>query len=66
MRQTLSDREFALLGAKEFAYLKPVTIAGEAAIAIHAADGTPIKVLETIEEALKLLENNKIRHAKLH
>ncbi|WP_235961193.1 DUF1150 domain-containing protein [Falsiroseomonas selenitidurans] len=40
--RSLSNRDFARLGADEVAYLRPVLLNGALAFSIHAADGTPI------------------------
>lgn len=61
-----SDRDFALLGSREFVYIKEMTIAGEDVVTIHAADGTPIKVTPDLKTALDLLKTNKMKRAYLH
>ena len=38
----LSATQLASLGLSQIAYLRPVTVNGERAYSIHAADGTPM------------------------
>ena len=38
----LTPLDWARFGAQEMAYIRPVIVNGTQAVAIHAADGTPI------------------------
>lgn len=38
----LTPLDWARFGAQDMAYIRPVTVNGTQAVAIHAADGTPI------------------------
>ncbi|TPG58500.1 DUF1150 family protein [Roseomonas nepalensis] len=40
--RNLTPLDWARFGAQEMAYIRPVTVNGTQAVAIHAADGTPI------------------------
>lgn len=40
--RNLSALDWARFGAQEMAYIRPVVVNGTQAVAIHAADGTPI------------------------
>jgi hypothetical protein len=42
----LPVQEFVALGMQNVAYIKPVTVNDHLAFAIHAADGTPMAVLD--------------------
>jgi len=46
-----SEMEFAYWGVKDFAYIRRVLIDGQPAIAVHAANGTQLAVLETLAAA---------------
>ena len=49
------------LGVPRLVYLRCGTVDGQAAFAVHAADGTPIAVVEDIEIAMELaFENNMV------
>ena len=49
------------LGVPRLVYLRCGTVDGEAAYAIHAADGTPLAVVEDVEVAMELaFENNMV------
>lgn len=57
--KTCSAKEFAYWGVKDFAYIRPVLIDGQAAMAVHAANGTQVAVLETLAAAqFAVLEND--------
>lgn len=54
-----SPREFAYWGMKDFAYIRRVLIDGQPAMAVHAANGTQLAVLETQAAAqLTVLQND--------
>ncbi len=49
------------LGVPRLVYLRCGTVDGQPAYAVHAADGTPIAVVEDIEVAMELaFENNMV------
>lgn len=57
--ERFSPKEFAHLGLKDLAYIRPVMVENAAAFAIHAADGTPIGVIherEVAEAAVRELD----------
>ena len=41
----LAAQDFRILGLEHLAYVKRVTVDGQAAFAVHAADGTEIAVM---------------------
>ncbi|GEM_PF-1329001 len=57
--KTCSENEFAYWGLKDFAYIRPVLIDGQPKMAVHAANGTQVAVLETLAAAqLAILQND--------
>jgi hypothetical protein len=44
--------QFAQLGVKQIAYVKPVMFNGSPGFAIHAADGSPMAVAPQLETAI--------------
>ena len=62
----LSDQDFLALGKNALAYVRPVTIDGKDLFAIHAADGTPLIVLDDYENALAMVVQEDLVPATLH
>lgn len=65
--RALSDRDFLSFGLNHIAYVKPLAMEDDApAWSVHAADGTPLTVMPTVEEALAALRANDLKPVRLH
>lgn len=62
----ISTRELAALGMSKLAYIKPVTVDGEEAFAIHAADGTPMALTDDRDVALAAILQHEMVPALIH
>ena len=62
----LSVTDWARFGAEEIAYIRPVVVKGVNAIAIHAADGTPIGAAPTAELAIAAILQHEMAPALVH
>ena len=62
----LSTRELRALGVSEIAYIKPVTVDGEAVFAIHAADGTPMALTGDREVAMAAVLRHEMVPTSVH
>lgn len=62
----LSPQDFATFGVDHVAYVKPVTVEGAAAFAIHAADGTPLTVLPARDVAYATVRQNDMEPLSVH
>ncbi len=62
----LSSQDFLTFGIHDIAYVRKINLQGEEGFAIHAADGTPLSVMDTMDEALRLIEHNDLASAKVH
>lgn len=62
----LSPKDFAAFGVDHVAYVKPVTVDGSAAFAIHAADGTPLTVLPAREVAWAAVRQHDMEPLSVH
>lgn len=62
----MSTQAFAALGMPNVAYMKPVTREGRALIAVHAADGTEMGVMESRDIAIAALRQNGIEPLSAH
>ncbi len=56
----LSAKDFLSFGIQHIAYVRPVKVDDRVAWSVHAADGTPLSVLESREVALALVRHNEL------
>lgn len=61
-----SANEFAYWGMKEFAYIRPVQVEGQPAMAVHAANGTQLAVLDTFAAAQVAVLQNDMEPLSVH
>ena len=54
------------LGTPRLAYLRCGSVEGQAAYAIHSADGTALAVVETVEVAIELAEAHDMVFVPVH
>ncbi|SFL04706.1 DUF1150 family protein [Falsiroseomonas stagni] len=64
--RSLSNRDFARLGADHVAYLRPVVMNGAVAFSIHAADGTPIGAAPSAMLAAAAIRQHDMEPASVH
>ena len=62
----LSPLDGARFGAQSMAYTRPVVVNGQAAVAIHAADGTPIGAAPTLALATAAILQHGMGAALVH
>ncbi len=62
----LSEAQLAQLGMAQIAYVRPVTINGEAGFAIHAADGTPMAVADDHDMAIAAILQHEMVPVTVH
>ena len=62
----LSPLDWARFGAQSMAYARPVMVDGKAAVAIHAADGTPIGAAPTLALATAAIRQHGMGAALVH
>ncbi len=62
----LTVRELQALGVSQLAYIKSVTVDGEAAFSIHAADGTQMALTGDREVALAAVRQHEMIPALVH
>jgi hypothetical protein len=64
--RNLSALDWARFGAQELAYIRPVTVNGASAVAIHAADGTPIGAAPTEALAIAAILQHEMAPVLVH
>ncbi len=62
----LTPVQFAQLGVKQVAYVKPVIFNGTPSFAIHAADGSPMAVAPQLETAIGAILQHDMAAALVH
>jgi len=62
----LSPLDWARYGTQRIAYVRPVVVNGQAAIAIHAADGTPIGAAPSLDLATAAIQQHGMGAALVH
>ncbi|MGB8181408.1 MAG: DUF1150 family protein [Stellaceae bacterium] len=64
--KNISAKEFALWGIQDLAYIRPVTVDGKKVFTIHAADGTEVAVMNTLEVAAAAVRQNDLEPLSVH
>jgi hypothetical protein len=64
--RSLTVEQFALLGMQNLAYIKDVEIEGQAAYAIHSADGNTVAVLADRDVAFATVRQNDLEPVSVH
>jgi hypothetical protein len=62
----ISSEEFASLGLQGFAYIKRVVVNDTVAFAIHAADGTQVALVPSIEIAVGTVKQHELEPLSVH
>ena len=62
----MSITDFALYGAEQIAYVKPVTVEGQTIFAIFAADGRELAVIENRDLAEATVRQNDMEPLSVH
>ncbi|MCB8880321.1 DUF1150 family protein [Acidisoma cellulosilytica] len=62
----ITTAQLAQLGVSRLAYIKPVSVAGEAVFAIHGADGTPMAVAPNQELAWEAILEHEMVPTLVH
>ncbi|NCC20960.1 MAG: DUF1150 family protein [Alphaproteobacteria bacterium] len=58
--KNLSARDFLSFGVQQIAYVRPVRVDEKTAWSVHAADGTPLTVLDSLDIAEALIRHNEL------
>ncbi|MES2712645.1 MAG: hypothetical protein V4653_13765 [Pseudomonadota bacterium] len=62
----ISPRDWAQFGTEQIAYIRPVMVNGAQAVAIHAADGTPIGAAPDARLAIAAIIEHEMEPMLLH
>jgi hypothetical protein len=64
--KSLTKQDFLNFGMQQVAYIRPVRVQNRKAYAIHAADGTPLSVMDTIDTAVIAVRHNDLEPVTVH
>lgn len=64
--KALSQHDFLNFGMRQVAYIRPVRVEDKTAYAIHAADGTPLSVVESRDSAIVVVLHNDMQPVTVH
>jgi len=65
--KSLTAQDFLYLGLQQVAYVRPVTLdEGKTAFAVHAADGTTLSVLDSLDTAVVTIRHNDLEPITVH
>lgn len=64
--KTLSTQDFLNFGIQDVAYIRSVKGEDKVKYSIHAADGTPLSVMDTHASALAAIQQNDLEAATTH
>ncbi len=62
----LSSQDFLNFGVHDVAYIRAVVVEGVKAYAVHAADGTPLSVMESSDSAEIAARHNDLEPVSIH
>jgi hypothetical protein len=64
--KNLSAQDFLNFGMQQVAYIRRVRVEDKTAYAIHAADGTPLSVMDSRDTAIVTVRYNDLEPATVH
>lgn len=66
MLKNLTEKDFLGLGVHNIAYIRRINVEGKKSYSIHAADGTPLSVMEDESSALSVIYQNDMEAITVH
>lgn len=64
--KNLSHQDFLNFGVHQIAYIKPIRLDEGQGYAIHAADGTALSVMDSLDGAIMLARHNNLYPVTIH
>lgn len=62
----MTKGDFAAFGNGDIAYIRPVSVNGEDAFAVHSADGLTLAVITDLDVAVAVVRQNELEPLSLH
>ena len=63
--RNLSSQAFLAFGVNQIAYIRPVQVMGRVAYGLHAADGSPLTMIDSLEGAIIAARQNDLEPVTL-
>lgn len=64
--QNMGSSEILKLGVDQLAYVRMIEQDHQSFYAVHAADGTPLSMMESYDEAVQTIEDNDLKAVTVH
>lgn len=64
--KNLSDNDFLNFGMQQVAYVRPVKLDEGEVYAVHAADGTTLSVMDSLDTAVVMIRHNDLEPITVH
>jgi hypothetical protein len=64
--KNISSKDFLNFGLQDVAYIRQVRVEDRMAYVIHAADGTPLTVMDSQDTAIVTVRHNDLEPVTLH
>jgi hypothetical protein len=62
----ISPQEFAHWGLQDVAYIRRITVGDQPVFSVHAADGTPMAVIPSLDVAQAAVRQNDLEPLSVH
>lgn len=62
----LNNKELLNIGLQDFVYVRPLSFDDKELYAIHAADGTPLSIMDSLETAMDKISQSDLEAVTLH
>lgn len=66
LTENLGNKELLNFGLQDMVYVRPVVMDDQELYAIHAADGTPLSIMESYENAMHKINESDMHAATIH
>lgn len=66
LKKTISTQDFNSFGLEDLAYVKTVDVEGQRLHAIHAADGTPLTIINSRDLAFATVRQHEMEPVSVH
>ncbi len=66
LKKSISRQDFNSFGLEDMAYVKTVDVEGQKLHAVHAADGTPLTVINTRDLAFATVRQHEMEPLSVH
>ncbi len=62
----ITDEDFRNFGIEQIAYIRPLQVDNQSVFAVHSADGSPLSIMESFEEAQAIIIHHDMKPVTVH